>query len=250
MLCTDIMPTWNEFAWAAFLYGYGDYDSVYQNLMNQTQLLSLLRTNPNQLEIDEIKDQVIKGFLNRWKCHIHNNTQSANTIRTTLKELSPYLQAIDKLKIEDVNFSKNVNVNKTSMTIGQVIEYCYTKVRNIGYNFGPTATSKLLHIIQPKLFVMWDNEILKHYHVLDKHVFDKGIGYQVYLELMKKMSNQIITNFQDATLNPAPKANQNPATYLSEQMGYKPHKPLAKYLDEFNFTNITNKVKLPPHWHP
>lgn len=247
---TDIMPTWNEFAWATFLYSHVDYDPDYQTLMKQTQLLNLLRTNPNQLEIDVIQKQVIKGFLNRWKCRIPNNPKSANAIRTTLKELSPYLQEINKLKIEDIDFSKNVNVNDNTITIGQVIEHCYTMVRNIGFKFGATATSKLLHIIQPKLYVMWDKEILKHYRKLDRHVSDGGQGYRVYLELMKLMSNQIITNFQVASLNPERQLNQDPATYISVQMNYNPPKTLAKYLDEFNYITITNNAKVPPLWHP
>ena len=30
-------------------------------------------------------------------------------------------------------------------------------------NFEPTATSKTLHIINPNIFIMWDDEIKAHY---------------------------------------------------------------------------------------
>jgi len=246
-----MIPTWNEFAWATFLYGATGYDSVYQDLMKKKQLLKNLRTKPSQLEIDDIKEQIIKGFLNRWKCRIPNTTlQTANALQTTLRNLVPHLQVLDVLTIVNVDFTRRVNVDNNPLTISQVIEYCYTKVRKMGCKFGATATSKLLHIMQPKLFIMWDREILRHYNDKNPQISDSGQGYCAYLERMQQIANQISINFQNANLNPARQTNQDSATYLSTQMNYNPPKTLAKYLDEFNFITITNKVKVPPKWYP
>ena len=244
------MPTWDEFAWAAFLYGAigGNYD--YQGLMRQTHLLGSLRTNPTGLQTNQIQQKVVRDFLNRWKCRVQNTPQSANAIQTTLQNLLPYTQILNGLIIATVNFTQQVNVNNSLMTVGQVIVHCYTKVRNIKYKFGPTATSKLLHILQPELFIMWDKEILSHYRQQNRQVSDSGQGYCAYLEFMEQAAMQVHQSFRNAALNPPATANQTPAVYLSTQMNYNSFKTLAKYLDEYNWVTITRGVQVPPPWHP
>ncbi|MBA7663082.1 hypothetical protein ES703_71120 [subsurface metagenome] len=244
------MPTWDEFAWAAFLYGAIGGDRDYQGLMSQTQFLNSLMTNPMKLQVNQIQQQLIKGFFNRWKCRVQNTPQSAGSIQTTLQNLLPYLQVLDNFTIKNLHFTQMVNVNNNQMKVRQVIEHSYTKVRSIGYRFAATATSKLLHILQPELFVMWDKDILNHYKQINSQVSDSGQGYYVYLEIMQQVATQVNQSFQNATLNPPAGANQNPAVYLSTQMNYNPPKTLAKYLDEYNWVTITNGVQVPPSWHP
>lgn len=244
------MLTWDEFAWAAFLYGAIGGDRDYQGLMNQTQFLNSLRTNPSGLQINQIQQQLIKGFLNRWKCRVQNTPQSARTIQTTLHNLLPYLQVLNNFTVVNLNFTQTVNVNNNQMTVSRVIEHYYTTVRNIGNRFAATATSKLLHILQPELFVMWDKDILAHYKQNNPQVSDSGQGYCVYLQIMQQVARQVYQSFQNAVLNPPAGANQNPAVYLSIQTNYNPPKTLAKYLDEYNWVTITNRVQVPPSWHP
>ena len=61
------MVTWNEFAWAAFLYGAIGGDRDYQALMRNTEFLQRLRSKPDEIERTEIRERVIEGFLNRWR---------------------------------------------------------------------------------------------------------------------------------------------------------------------------------------
>jgi hypothetical protein len=50
--------------------------------------------------------------------------------------------------------------------------------------FGPTGTAKLLHVLEPQLFVPWDSTIRKNYHRGHKH----ASGYNnCYLAFMKQM---------------------------------------------------------------
>ncbi|MCL4510639.1 MAG: cellulase family glycosylhydrolase [Bacteroidetes bacterium] len=78
------MPTWDEFAWAAFLYGGIGGDSDYQAIRNPPDFLDGLRSNPTDTPIDEIRERLIKGFLNHWHCHVTNNEHSADEIRARL----------------------------------------------------------------------------------------------------------------------------------------------------------------------
>ena len=238
------MPTWSELAWAAFLFGYGttNGDPKYQSIMGWSFLNTL---GINLLNPQQIQYQIIKEFLNDWgRCHIHNNPQSAQAILTTLQNLVPYLQALNAFDIRAVNFAQNIIVSGNHLTVSQAVEQCYTSLRNIGYNFGPAATSKLLHILQPSLLIMWDNPILSRYQSINPRVTDSGQGYCIYLQMMQQAATQIYQSFPCA-LNPP-----DPATYLSTQMGYTPPKTLAKYIDEYNWITITHGVQVPPSWHP
>jgi hypothetical protein len=244
------MPRWGEFAWAAFLYGAicGDHD--YRALINKTQFLNGLRSNPEASPINEIRQLLIKGFLNRWKCRITNTPQSARIVRAKLIIVQPYLRVLDNLAIEDVNFNQIINVNNEQMTVDEAIKECYTHVTNIRNRFAATAASKLLHILQPKLFVMWDKDILTHYKDNNYQVSNGAQGYCVYLHLMQDVATQVLQSFQNATLNPPAGINQCPADYLSMRMKYNPPKTMAKYIDEYNWVVITNRVHVPPLWHP
>lgn len=160
-MSSDIIPKWDEFAWAIFLFGAIDRDSDYQDLMKEKQFLNRLRRNPMELQPSQTQNKLIK-FLNRWKCRVNNSQETAHTVQTTIHNLLPYLQVLNDSTTGDLNFTRTVNVNNSQMVTSRVIEHCYTEIRNIGNRFAATATSKLLHILQPKIFVMWDNYILEH----------------------------------------------------------------------------------------
>jgi len=163
--------TWEEFAWAVFYFGVisGDIkrDSDYLTLMRQDQFLQCLRTNPKTIEVDDIREKIISDFLNRWKCRIKNTRGVASAIRTSIKRLLGHLNALHDLRVESFQPDAVVDIEADQITISEAIEQCYRQIRKIGYRFGPTATSKLLHILQPALFVMWDNPILDNYRKID-----------------------------------------------------------------------------------
>jgi len=157
----SLLPTWSEFAWAVFLYGIINKDitgkSKYLKLMSKPQFLKNFRTNPTSWKPEEIQEKIIKGFLNPWRCRIPNTIQAASAVQKEVQKLQPDLNVLQNYTIENAPFNQADNCN--------VIKRCYNSIRRrIGHRFGPRATSKLLHILQPKLFVMWDKPILEHYH--------------------------------------------------------------------------------------
>lgn len=244
------MVTWNEFAWAAFLYGAIGGDRDYQALMRNTEFLQRLRSKPDEIGRTEIRERVIEGFLNRWRCRLPNNPESGEAILTSLRILQPHIRVLSPLDIETVDFKQNLSVAGHQLTAGDAIAMCYQRLKDSVYRLGDTATSKLLHILQPHLFVMRDRPILAHYRRKDQRVRDSGAGYVAYLRVMQCIGAQVSQSFQHAVHRLSPEPSQEPAAYLSEQMGYDPPKTMAKYLDEYNWVTITNGVEVPPPWHP
>lgn len=234
------MPTWDEFAWAAFLYGSLGGDAKYQTLMQNPQVLPLLRTNPMAVSDKMVQDHVLKGFLNAWKTRIINSPQSAQAIKTGILNMLPDLTALAPLTIGTVQF--------TPQEVSH-IENCYRLLRGAGHKIGPTATAKILHILRPALFVMWDGPILKDFRF--RHgITDSPQGYVAYLRIMNGVANAVRLAFSGAHLTPPALPGQTAEDYLSAHLQYVPPKTLAKFLDEYYWVTITNGVSVPPRWNP
>ena len=82
------------------------------------------------------------------------------------------------------------------------------------------AASKISHLMIPKLFLMWDKNIIKKFR------YSK---YSDFLLKMQKFAKNIKKEFLDRY--PGKKIDD----YLMESLGYSVKKPLAKYIDEYNW---------------
>jgi len=181
---------------------------------------------------------------------VWNRPETARAIVRTLERLRSHLDALKELEITTVDFDRVIAVDSDSIRVSEVIEHYYNTVGAIGFNFGPTASSKLLHILQPRLFVMWDKDIVDCFREKNQHVSNSGQGYRVFLELMQQTGKEVSRSFHASDLTPPPRSDDDPVRYLSEQLRYDPPKTMAKYLDEYNWVTITNMVRVPPAWHP
>ncbi|MGB9022839.1 MAG: hypothetical protein WCC94_05315 [Candidatus Bathyarchaeia archaeon] len=235
------MIRWSEFAWAAFLYGALGGDEEYQKLIRDKDLEIQLRKDPTAVEADEFQAKVIRGFLNAWRCRVESSRQAALDVLSAIADLGPNLKVLGALTLRDIT-SGHMNV----------IAECYGQIREVGYHFGATATSKLLHVLHRDLFVMWDKPILERFHKREPRISDSGRGYFFFIQRMQELAVEVDSAFRVAspTLVPPVQANDDAAGYLSARMLYNPQKSLAKYLDEYNWITVTREVQVPPRWHP
>jgi len=244
------MPSWLEFAWAAFLYGAIGGDRVYQELMNNQNFLSKLRNSPEDLGNKDIRQHLIGGFLNRWKCRLGNSAETASKIRDVLVKIQPMLRAIAACSLRSP-LSTNISLAANSpQTLEDTIAECYSSLYKCAHGLAATATSKLLHILNPHLFVMWDKPILDHYRRRNSRIKDTGEGFALFHARMQAVILGVDQEF--ANLNHSPKANSGQLVedYLTARMKYSPPKTIAKFADEYNWVVITNRVVVPPNWHP
>lgn len=93
---------------------------------------------------------------------------------------------------------------------------------------GPIAATKVLHVLNPDLFVPWDTDIREYYQL---NVYDQD--YLKFLEFSRKEVIDVLTETQMT-----PKALRG----VFYQRGWK---PLTKLVDEFH-TSVVRK--LPPHF--
>lgn len=226
--------SFESLAWACLLYNYmTKYDEPYKKLLKDG-VISTLRTNPGGLGIEDVKDKIITGFLNKWSCRLKVTDPLAQEIIQATTNISQHLQRLNGMKLIDLDLDGN----------GDAIKNCYRTVVNIGGRFSHTAASKFLHVINPELFVIWDSPMREHYK---KHygIATSPDGYFEYMKKMKEgLNNKVLPSFRAAE-------NQCPAIFLSEKLQICPPKTFVKYLDEYNWITITRGViELPPPWHP
>jgi len=111
------------------------------------------------------------------------------------------------------------------------------------HGFRTTAGAKILGVVNPSLFVMWDDSIALRYLSGGSHIFD-GQGDALFLRRMEKVAHLCLIDFNLKS------GHHDLAAFLSERLEVSPPLTLAKYLDEYNWITITKGIRLPLKWHP
>jgi len=156
----------------------------------------------------------------------------------TIQEFEEYLELWRKFFVLDdaVNISpielssrilelkaKLASMDKSILEIdldqmGDETKEIFKKISDIK-NVGPTSASKILHLLRPQLFMMWDMDIAKTYRVKPSPT-----GYLEFLKRCQLILRSIVRNYRNLGLI-------DPEQYLIEKFG----KPLTKLLDEYNW---------------
>ncbi len=230
--------TFEKFAWAAFIYWAQSYygniggDNAYSEIMKNQRFLRDLRNYPDELSTKEI-GEVLINFLNQWRCRLADSQENREAIKQRLVRQKEGTYSLSGETIARVNFSKAEGT----------IQKLYTSLREVR-GFGPTTTSKVMHVLNPELFVMWDNKILDEYNKLDRRITDSPAGYVQFLRLMQELALQVEADFRKY------RAGGNVEDFLSEKLRYEPKKYFANFVDEFNWITYTKGMDLPPPWSP
>jgi hypothetical protein len=157
-------------------------------------------------------------FLNRWNCHLPTRTPDTRlALQGWLGRERPALEALARLTLFDPEVTErgeefgrlyaSLTALRDSMTGPRIP------------TMGDAAASKILGAMMPPLFVMWDKEIKKKV----------SLGYR---EFMVRM-HDFALDLRDRL---APEeARGDIDDYLQHRLRYPVRKPLAKYIDEYNW---------------
>ena len=159
--------------------------------------------SPSRRKPIEVLDQHIKEF------------------EKTLETEKEYILALRDKSLENVDFDEKLQ--GLELTLGNAILRLFSRFARF---LGPTGASKALHLILPKLVVLWDTQIREDYEI--------GADADNFLEFQKMMKLLL----KGATMDFMNKHNvqQNEAIQgiLRLRYGAQPKSP-AKLLDEFNW---------------
>lgn len=155
----------------------------------------------------------IRLFLNRWKCHIYPKELFSKLLFDWICDKKSQIDSLKTFNIENLNLVKNL----------ENIDILYKSLMDFKDNgiitMGDAATSKILHLILPKLFVMWDKNIKPH----------KGYLYSDFLIKMNSFAKSVKDDFSKKF------PDKNIEGVLREKLEYPIIKTFAKYIDEFNW---------------
>jgi len=183
--------------------------------------------NLSSLPRKEIMSRVVK-FLNRWKSHLPKSWKLVDAIIEAHRDTTIYFKATVNEDLWDLDLDKTLQVGNDFVKTSDAIYYVFKIFRDIGYHLRETAASKLVHMIGPNLFIMWDRKIAKAYNVSRTAT---GYTYE-FLPIMKEKTNQVINSYMDDF-------NTNREETIFKLNSYRPHKTLVKLLDEFNWVEYT-----------
>lgn len=173
--------------------------------------------------IADIKD-VVLGFLNKWKCRIPVTDKVAMRIRESYQTSVPFLEALQGEKLFDIDFMEEKMIGQNKMSNRQLIRIAFSNFASIRYRFSNVAASKTLHMINPELFMIWDNAIGASYGIkLDPFSY----AYK-FMPIMKEKANSVI----ESCIEDLKCSRDLALSHISSRCGGK---TLAKLLDEHNW---------------
>ena len=119
-------------------------------------------------------------FLELWGVRRAAVNISPIELSSRILELKAKLASMDKSILE-------IDLDQ----MGDEIKEIFKKISSIR-NVGPTSASKILHLLKPQLFIMWDMDIAKTYRVKTSPT-----GYLEFLKRCQLILRSIIKECQD-----------------------------------------------------
>lgn len=215
-------------------------NQAYVDILTRQEFLEKLRNSPQDLDIEDVRGILIR-FLNRWGCRLRNyDNVTAFRLRNCILNVSPELRTMQSLSILDFDMG-DPEVGERLERVFNVFWHCGSG-SVIATNFGPTATSKLLHIVNPNLFTMWDETIRLHYWKQDDRIVESGRGYCFFQGEMRRIAEALVEECK------ARFGAEDPARMISERLEIHPPHALVKFIDEFNWLAYKIGVKRPLDW--
>jgi hypothetical protein len=236
--------TFEKLSWAAFMariFGITGPDA-YMSVYKDSKFRESLAFNPTSVSPKEVCDKLIEGFLNRWRSRFPNNEKAASAILAALQRVGAFISAVKTISLESVDFSNHIDIDGNQISVFDAVAIIFNEISNCHGN-RTTAGAKILGIINPSLFVMWDDSIAVHYLSATSDIFN-GKGYASFLQKMQNAAQLCQADFKLRF------GHDDIALYLSEKLEVTPPVTLAKYLDEYNWISISKRIHLPPKWHP
>ena len=227
------IPSFNDLAWGAFMYWVSSYggniggDQAYVELFKAHDFLQELRQSPKRVTSASISKYLI-NFLNQWRCQLADSEVMAERIREAIAGLTKSLRRFDTVTLLSIDMSAHKSL----------IKQMAAQLDDV-HGLGPTCTAKILHVLNPAVFVPWDKPIREAFWK-----YNHSRWYEDFLEYTQRAARDVRADFKSFS------STDEPEVYLSRKLGYSPSKTLAKFLDEFLWIKITKKMPIPPPWHP
>jgi hypothetical protein len=197
----------------------------------------MAQRNPAEWELDEgpgdTEIKLLFIFLNQWGTHYPNDERSRACFKNSYKEVLPRLKRLEGYDLMEAPFEARVADGKT---LSEIIQEVFETLASAGGKpYKSTGTSKILHVLQPRLFVMWDSAIRGGYAVSEtSNDYARLFLPRVQRELREAVDSYVTEN------------QSEPRTAVQELEKRGGGRPITKLLDEYNYCKFT--LRCPKLW--
>jgi hypothetical protein len=178
--------------------------------------------------IDNPKPEKIVWFLNHWG--IMRKHFDVDKISKCITESKNDLDVFKKCRIEIVDL----------MPLKDSIQDIFQKFQES--TDSPVAASKVLHVLVPPFFVMWDTTIRAGYGcgIIYNKAIARNETYYIFLERIQRELREAIQSYADSH---SIKNFVEASDALIRVLNADGRKTLAKIIDEYNFMKFTRGSK-------
>jgi hypothetical protein len=175
--------------------------------------------------LDDVKHirRIVKPFLVQWGSMGRvvgredlDWTGLGNALRGSENEFS----ILRKEKLIHISFDSN-NISDSILSL-------YENIDSIPYIGGLTALSKILHLFNPEIFMMWDDDIRDVYKKKNNLIRENSKGYLEFLKQAQIEIREALTERQKET-------NKGIDEVEEEIRARYKHKTLARIIDQYNW---------------
>ena len=182
-----------------------NFDKAYELILNKDSWQNL--------------DNVIE-FLSKWNTRVPIR-RNKEEIKRTIISLKEAFNSLERISLE--NFNTNEETLKSTERIFEILSKLELKTPSgRPVHLKSTGVSKVMHAMNPNLFVMWDNGICEYYGC-----YPNAKGYIRFMETMQEIARSILKE------------------HKVEEIFKNTNRTLPKLLDEYNWAKFsTSKMKL------
>jgi len=175
---------------------------------------------PNDVEIEELLT-----FLNQWSTRYPSDAAARVSFRRAYLEVLPLLRALQGHTLLETAFD---GVLLQGMSVSDAVGSIFEKIASAGSRYESTGTSKILHVLYPPLFVMWDSAICGGYAVNGR----SGDYAKRFLPQMQREAREAVGSY-------IAERKAGPSTAVRELEGLCGGRALTKVIDEYNYCRFT-----------
>ena len=224
----------NQLSWAAVCFYYRSAgDNKYSRIMTDTAFLLTLRNAPFNITPAEFEEKVILGHVNVENYDLLIGHKLAESVLDKITEMRAEITSLQDITLLDCDLSDNDVTDKISKI--------YAGLYSI-HGLWLTGVSKIVHLLNDKLFVLLNLDISNHFGLLEGDT-----SLIQWLRIAQQNAQAVTREFHEQGFSGTPEK------YISDNIGYSDlgyEKSLVKFLDEYFWLRFGDNLPIPPRWIP
>jgi hypothetical protein len=202
--------------------------------------------NLQYVTVDILEREMFSKYLFAWgkmnRCFPKNKREMCyKSLLETMRDSAETIQSLKEVRIESANLDANYTKEKIETLYGKFKDFCHKENKS-----QPTASAKILHILLPKLFMIWDQKFVRS----QQRLRPDSASYVKYLSTKQTQINKLLESFRQtnpsgnlATLVEDIEAQHH--KFLTRELNLEEpaNEPFTKLLDEYQVVKYSAKIR-------